>query len=284
MQSIPFQRFLNALLILVGSLALATLVEVVIPMRLRGFWAALRMIIDWISRGLFGAWLLLTAPALALGLGLLMRRPAPARRAALLMLLGALPLALLCGSCAGRRADCEWRRLLPLAPEQMPLRETLREDIEVLANEIGPRNARSSHESLSRAADFIEGRLEQAGYAVRRDTYQPRRTGPGPCSNLEAELRGTRRPDDILVVGAHYDTAHGTPGADDNASAVAILLALAQAFSGRPAGITVRFVAFANEEPPFFQTADMGSLVYAKGCANRGERIRSMLCLEMLGC
>ena len=94
-----------------------------------------------------------------------------------------------------------------------------------------------------------------------------------PCDNVEAEVRGRERPADIVVVGAHYDSLAFTSGADDNASGVAALLALARAFAGAHPRTTLRFVAFANEEPPYFQTANMGSLVYAKRSRARGEHI-----------
>jgi Zn-dependent M28 family amino/carboxypeptidase len=88
----------------------------------------------------------------------------------------------------------------------------------------------------------------------------------------------------VVVVGAHYDSVEGgTPGADDNASGVAGLLALARRFGKTPSARTLRFVAFANEEPPYFQTEEMGSLVYARGCAARGERVVAMLSLETMG-
>ena len=68
------------------------------------------------------------------------------------------------------------------------------------------------------------------------------------CCNLEVEIPGTARPEEIVVVGAHYDTVPGTPGANDNASGVAATLALARRFAKRKIGRTLRFVAFANEE------------------------------------
>jgi Zn-dependent M28 family amino/carboxypeptidase len=104
-----------------------------------------------------------------------------------------------------------------------------------------------------------------------------------PCDNVEAEVRGRERPADIVVVGAHYDSLAFTSGADDNASGVAALLALARAFAGAHPRTTLRFVAFANEEPPYFQTANMGSLVYAKRSRARGEHIVAMLSLETIG-
>jgi Zn-dependent M28 family amino/carboxypeptidase len=84
-------------------------------------------------------------------------------------------------------------------------------------------------------------------------------------------------------VGAHYDSVVGSPGANDNASGVAGLLALARRFAGKPRGQTLRFVAFVNEEPPYFQTEEMGSLVYAKRCQARGDNISAMVSLETIG-
>jgi hypothetical protein len=101
--------------------------------------------------------------------------------------------------------------------------------------------------------------------------------------NVEAQLPGTTRPGEIVVVGAHYDSVADCPGANDNGTGVAAMLAIAQAFTGTENVRTLRFVAFANEEPPFFRTDAMGSLVYAMGCRQRGEEIVGMISLESLG-
>jgi hypothetical protein len=101
------------------------------------------------------------------------------------------------------------------------------------------------------------------------------------CHNIEAEIRGARP--EIVVIGAHYDSVFGSPGANDNGSGVAALLALARRFAGKPTGQTLRFVAFANEEPPYFQTEQMGSLVYARQCKARGDQISAMISLETMG-
>jgi Zn-dependent M28 family amino/carboxypeptidase len=105
--------------------------------------------------------------------------------------------------------------------------------------------------------------------------------------NLEATKAAG---DEIVVVGAHYDTAEtderGTaPGADDNASGVAAMLAIARALTAEKLAPkrTLRFVAFVNEEPPYFWNDGMGSLVYARACKARGDRIAAMLSLETLG-
>jgi hypothetical protein len=164
-------------------------------------------------------------------------------------------------------------------PADADLAVALRADVEVLAGEIGPRQAFAGS-SLVRAADFVERRLAGAGWQVRRQRFEV----PGAtCANLEVERRGTAKPDEIVVIGAHYDTVRGTPGADDNASGVAALLALAAEFAPSQPARTVRFVAFANEEPAFFQTESMGSRVYARACRARGEKIVAMVALESIG-
>jgi Zn-dependent M28 family amino/carboxypeptidase len=88
-----------------------------------------------------------------------------------------------------------------------------------------------------------------------------------------------------VVVGAHYDSHGNIPAADDNASGVAAVLALARAYARERPGPerTLRFVFFVNEEPPFFQTDAMGSRVYARRCRARGETIVAMLSLETVG-
>lgn len=156
---------------------------------------------------------------------------------------------------------------------------TLRADVEVLAGQIGPRSVFQG-DSLARAADHIVARMEAAGWRVRRLPYSVHGV---TCENLEFERRGTLRPEEIVIVGAHYDTMPATPGADDNASGVAALIALAEAFAPAQPQRTLRFVAFVNEEPIYFQTALMGSRVYAKACKERGEKIGAMLSLESIG-
>jgi Zn-dependent M28 family amino/carboxypeptidase len=102
-------------------------------------------------------------------------------------------------------------------------------------------------------------------------------------ANLEGVLEGGAKAKEVVVVGAHYDTAAGGPGADDDASGVAAMLAIARALSPSKPARSIRFVAFVNEEPPFFWNDTMGSLVYAKACKARGDAIVAMLSLEALG-
>jgi Zn-dependent M28 family amino/carboxypeptidase len=148
-----------------------------------------------------------------------------------------------------------------------------------LASEIGPRFP-GNPKSIQLTEQWIEQELQNSGYQLTRETYDAR---GDVVSNLIIEIPGTKRSDEILIVGAHYDTVPSTPGADDNASAVAVLLETARLLAGEKFSRTVRFVFFACEEPPYFHFNEMGSQFHARGCRSRKEKIIGMLCLEMLG-
>ncbi len=165
----------------------------------------------------------------------------------------------------------------PLSADEQILREELRADVQKLAGEIGERNVEHPR-ALAAAADFIEHSLGEAGLAPRRSSYE---VSGISCANIEAEIAGATQ--EIFVVGAHYDSVLGSPGANDNGSGVAALLALARRFAGKSGARTLRFVAFPNEEPGHFQSASMGSWVYARDCQARGDRITGMMSLETIG-
>ena len=172
-----------------------------------------------------------------------------------------------------------------LNESQRQVAAALRRDVEKLAAEIGDRNARTRHAQLRRAADFIEAELRGAGLRVERQTFTVNlpHIANRPCENVIGELPGADPKAGAIVVGAHYDSVEGTVGANDNGSGVAAMLALARGLAGGRFAKTFRFVGFANEEPPYFQTAAMGSLVYARECRRRGDRIEAMISLETLG-
>ncbi len=169
--------------------------------------------------------------------------------------------------------------LAPLDTEQAALARRLRAHVEALADEIGQRNI-PSRGSLERAASYISHSLESLGYEVNRLPYD---AGGIEVNNIEAVLKGTGMADEVVVVGAHYDTAPGTRGANDNASGVAGALELGRMMAGKPLKRTVRFVLFANEEPPYFQTDLMGSFVYAQGLREKDVNVVAMLSLETIG-
>ena len=132
----------------------------------------------------------------------------------------------------------------PLSPDEVTLREELRVDVQKLAGEIGERNM-WHYPQLNAAADFIENSFSRAGLRPRRDTYEIRGQA---CHNIETEISGASP--EIILIGAHYDSVFGSPGANDNGSGVAAMLALARRFAGKTGKHTLRFVAFVNEEPP----------------------------------
>jgi len=147
-----------------------------------------------------------------------------------------------------------------------------------LAEKIGERNV-VHYGALKQAADYVEAGLGVVG-PVARQTYE---ANERPCDNLEVEIRGRSAPGEIVVVGAHYDSVLHSPGANDNASGTAGLLALARSLAQSAPARTLRFVAFVNEEPPHFRTKEMGSRVYARRCRERGEKVVAMLSLETIG-
>jgi Zn-dependent M28 family amino/carboxypeptidase len=159
------------------------------------------------------------------------------------------------------------------------LAERLRRHVDRLAGLIGPRHI-GRPSSLDAAASLIERELSRSGHAVQRQVYS---IHDMEVANLIAEAPGESSDAGIVILGAHYDTVDASPGADDNASAVAVMLEVARTLRSRRFRRTIRFVAFACEEPPHFYTGDMGSQVYAHSCRERGERIEAAICLEMLG-
>ncbi len=169
--------------------------------------------------------------------------------------------------------------LPPLSAEEAELRQRLQGHVAVLAGEIGERHL-GRYEALTAAAGYIEQSLRAMGYEVASQEYQVQGRR---VRNLEAELAGVDPAGEIVLIGAHYDTVAGSPGANDNASGVAALLEIARLLARERPARSLRFVAFVNEEPPFFYTRDMGSRVYARRAAQRGERIVAMLSLETLG-
>ena len=169
--------------------------------------------------------------------------------------------------------------LSPLTAEERVSATRLERHVTALAEDIGPRNHQDQR-SYTAATRYIEEAFERLGYRVEGQDYTP---GTRPARNIEATLLGSELPGQIIVIGAHYDSVSGCPGANDNASGVAGLLEAAALLGKTKPRRTLRFVAFANEEPPYFKQPTMGSLVYARRCAERREDVIGMLSLETIG-
>ncbi len=167
--------------------------------------------------------------------------------------------------------------LHPLSTEEKLLADRLNRHVGAVAS----REHNFMHPAaLEEAAQYIETAFRDLGYHVLaqripRDTKEVR--------NIEVELPGGARADEIVAIGAHYDSVTGAIGANDNASGVAALIELARLMRESKPARTVRFVAFVDEEPPFYYGDEMGSRHYARRSRTRGEKIVAMFSLETIG-
>jgi Zn-dependent M28 family amino/carboxypeptidase len=136
--------------------------------------------------------------------------------------------------------------------------------------------------ALDATVRYLREQLAELGVPVVEHEFQ---ASGQTFVNLEvtAAQAGTTPEKGCIVVGAHYDTVPGTPGADDNGSGVAALLELVAELGTLRLERSLRFVFFPNEEPPFFPDAGMGSAAYAAHLRNAGQDVLVMLSLEMLG-
>lgn len=166
-----------------------------------------------------------------------------------------------------------------LSSAQIELATRLSEHVRDLSETVGVRNV-DPVGSLEKTEDYLRENLVQAGYTVNDQSYT---VEGGTVRNLEVELVGSSSTAGIIVVGAHYDSVAGTFGADDNATGVAATLELARLLKPSRPRRTIRFVFFVNEEPPYFQTDEMGSLVYAHKLRRDAVQVSAMISLEMLG-
>jgi len=159
----------------------------------------------------------------------------------------------------------------------------LKEHLSVLTRTIGERSIYRP-ENLKKTEIYIRSIFRDMGLETRSQTYRYEQL---EVANIEAEVSFGDRPLKRYVVGAHYDSVAGTVGADDNASAVAVLLETARQLKALKTDhlpdMSVKFVAFALEEPPVYGTRFMGSRVYARNAGKAKEKIDGMICLEMVG-
>jgi hypothetical protein len=164
---------------------------------------------------------------------------------------------------------------VPLDPRETGMRENLRRHVAAIAS--AERNLRFP-ERLESAARYLESELNSMGYAA---VAHPFDSGQGLVRNIEAVIPGRERRS--IVIGAHYDSVAGAPGANDNGSGVAALLEIGRMLKGWSPRLTHRLVFFVNEEPPYFKTPEMGSRVYADALVARAEPVAAMFSLETIG-
>ncbi len=193
----------------------------------------------------------------------------------LFILLSPIVLTYLCVNMPGETVSTD---LVPLTDAQRDLSSRLELHVMKLAGEIGERN-NSNPKAYNNAADFIAEKFQESGLVP----YEEELGDKLQYRNIIAEHYGTTHPEELIIVGAHYDTVWLSSGADDNASGVAVMLEIARELKKKQLARTIRFVAFANEEYPHFLTDNMGSLFHAKRSYEREDKIIAMVSLEMLG-
>jgi Zn-dependent M28 family amino/carboxypeptidase len=169
--------------------------------------------------------------------------------------------------------------LPPLSAGEKQISASLKQYVNYLAGTIGERNM-IAYPQLLKSAQYIEDQFRNLKYEVKSQEYivQARKV-----RNLIVEIPGAAHAGEIVVIGAHYDTVYDCPGADDNTSGVAALLELARLLKDSHPSRTIRLVAFVNEEPPHFQTDEMGSLVYAREAHRRKDNIVAAVSIETIG-
>ncbi len=167
----------------------------------------------------------------------------------------------------------------PLTADEAILQDRLRAHVVELAQAIGERNPQHPWE-LAEAADYVALQFEEQGFAVERMGYE---VDGAAVQNLAVTLPGTDRGDEVVIVGAHYDSAPGSKGENGNATGVAALLELARMFRGATNARTLRLVAFAVCAPPYAGGEHMGSLRYAEQVRRGSERVVGMISLDGIG-
>jgi len=195
---------------------------------------------------------------------------------------GLLALAFVGLCAANAMPGTSFQGELPVPTDEVHALELrLKAHVDALATSIGER--RVGHgDSLRRAQDYVTGALRNIdGVGGSRVRFEDLGAEGSGAQNVIFEIPGVSK--ELVVVGAHYDSAPTTPGANDNASGVAATLELARRFATGRHHRCLRFVLFANEEPPYFQNPGMGSLEHARASRERGDKVTAMLALESLG-
>jgi hypothetical protein len=167
----------------------------------------------------------------------------------------------------------------PLTSQQLETANHLSQHVNYLSETIGERNL-SRTGTLQAATDYFQSYFKGVGYSVREQSYLAQGQ---QVRNLEVSVPGSDTGGETVVVGAHYDTVAGSPGANGNASGVAAVLELARLLQGAAPRKTIRLALFVNQARPFLQTDDMGSLVYARQLRSEHVSVSAMISIETIG-
>ena len=169
---------------------------------------------------------------------------------------------------------------IPLGKREKELLTISKAHVRNLSSEIGNRSIKN-YSNLEKAESYIEKYWTEAGLLVKKEEFL---VDGLRVANILTEFKGEAQPDEIILIGAHYDSVGTTcPGANDNCSGVAALLELAVQFRLLSPQRTIRFIAFVNEELPYYKTEFMGSDIHARNAKKRNEKIIGMMSLETIG-
>lgn len=175
-----------------------------------------------------------------------------------------------------------WRPAKKFAPalsaQEIEISENIKEIVRFLSLDIGWRDY-ENYANLQEAKRYIVDRFKDLGYEV---TTMPYEIEGRVFKNIIAQRHDSPDSGETVVVAAHYDSCRN-PGADDNASGIAGMIELARLLKEERTKAKLKFIAFVNEEPPFFGTEKMGSRVYAKRAKAQGERIKAAIILDLIG-
>ena len=163
--------------------------------------------------------------------------------------------------------------------DEILISNNLLDIVKTLSVDIGERNIEKPA-NYKKASSYIKKKLTSYGYEAKSSSYS---YNSQIVENIYSIKPANVNTDRVVIVGAHYDSLSGTVGANDNASGVAVLLELARILQNKKLNTHIHFVAFANEEPPYFKTEEMGSFVYAKNLRRQGVNIVAMYSLETMG-
>lgn len=153
----------------------------------------------------------------------------------------------------------------------------IKNDLTIITKTEKSRNYKNI-ETLNSVAQYILNELSKSCDTVYFQTFL---VNGLEYKNVIGSIGRNRK--EKIVIGAHYDVAGEQEGADDNASGVVGVLELARLLAKEQLKYQIEFVAYSLEEPPFFGGKEMGSYIHAKSIFDKGENIKGMICLEMIG-
>jgi len=163
--------------------------------------------------------------------------------------------------------------------EELDLGAALEEDVRQLALHIGERSPRRPG-GLRASVDYLGARIEGLGYEPVYDGWA---TQGHTATNIEVTITGSAQRNEVVVLGAHYDSYRNSPCADATASGTATLLHLLDRLRGQTLNRTLKVVFLVNGERPVNRTKEWGAARCAERAKANGENVVAMVALGPFG-